>query len=114
MILEDTRLKVFLAVAAHRSFTVAARKLELSQSAVSQCIADLEKRAGRTLFVRTKGDVSLTPEGETFRIFAERIVKCYEDLDVVFNDYDAYASVAQQLASLRSEPAFTLFKDKLL
>ena len=49
MALEDQRLKIFEAVARERSFTVAARKLGMSQSAVSQCVAELEKKTGREL-----------------------------------------------------------------
>ena len=111
--LEDQRLKIFETVARERSFTVAARRLGLSQPAVSQCIADLEKKTGEILFNRQRGAVSLTPQGETFRLFATRILKTYEDLNVVFADYEAFASVAERLNSLREEPSFRLFKDGL-
>ena len=113
MILDDQRLRIFEAVARERSFTGAARRLGLSQSAVSQCIADLEKRSGALLFNRQKGAVTLTPQGETFRLFAARIVKAYEDLDVVFSDYEAFAGIADKLNSIKDEPAFYLFKDIL-
>ena len=111
--LEDQRLKVFEAVARERSFTAAARKLGLTQSAVSQCIADLEKKTGVRLFDRQRGDVTLTPPGETFRLFASRILHNYEDLNVVFADYEAFASVAERVAALQDEPSFYLFKDIL-
>ena len=113
MILEDQRLKIFEAVARERSFTAAARKLGLSQSAVSQCIADLEKRTGSVLFDRQRGAVALTPRGETFRLFASRILKAYEDLNVVFTDYEVFADIAARLNAMKDEPAFALFKDFL-
>lgn len=113
MVLDDQRLRIFDAVARERSFTGAARRLGLSQSAVSQCIADLEKRSGALLFNRQKGAVALTPRGETFRLFAARILKAYEDLDVVFSDYEAFADIADKLNSIKDEPAFYLFKDIL-
>ena len=113
MILDDQRLRIFRAVAECRSFTIAAQKLEMSQSAVSQCVADLERRAGASLFNRSKSGVSLTEKGETFKIFADRILKDYEDLDVVFRDYEAFASVAERLNALKDEPSFYLFKDIL-
>lgn len=113
MVLDDQRLRIFDAVARERSFTGAARRLGLSQSAVSQCIADLEKRSGALLFNRQKGAVTLTPRGETFRLFAARILKAYEDLDVVFSDYEAFADIADKLNSIKDEPAFYLFKDIL-
>ncbi len=113
MILDDQRLRIFEAVARERSFTVAARKLGLTQPAVSQCIADLEKRTGSVLFDRQRGAVTLTPRGETFKLFADRILRNYEDLDVVFTDYEAFASVAEKLNSIKDEPSFHLFKDVL-
>lgn len=113
MILDDQRLRIFEAVARERSFTVAARKLGLTQPAVSQCIADLEKRTGSVLFDRQRGAVTLTPRGETFKLFADRILRNYEDLDVVFTDYEAFASVAEKLNSIKNEPSFHLFKDIL-
>ena len=113
MVLEDQRLKIFESVALERSFTVAARKLGMSQSAVSQCVAELEKKTGVRLFDRQRGAVILTPQGETFRLFADRIRKDYEDLNVVFADYEAFASVAETLNSIKDEPSFSLFKDIL-
>ena len=113
MILDDQRLRIFEAVARERSFTVAARKLGLTQPAISQCIADLEKRTGSVLFDRQRGAVTLTPRGETFKLFADRILRNYEDLDVVFTDYEAFASVAEKLNSIKDEPSFHLFKDIL-
>lgn len=113
MILEDQKLKIFETVAREGSFTVAARKLGLSQPAVSQCIADLEKRTGSQLFDRQRGSVTLTARGETFRLFAVRILKDYEGLDVVFSDYEAFAEIAQKLNAIKDEPAFRVFKDIL-
>ena len=43
---EDFRLKVFMAVATEGSFTKAAAVLGISQPAVSQNIAELEKSSG--------------------------------------------------------------------
>ncbi len=65
--IEDSRLKVFLAVAREGSFTIAARKLGISQPAVSQNIAELEKSLGVELFERSRGSVRLTSAGRTSR-----------------------------------------------
>ncbi|MBR5432384.1 MAG: LysR family transcriptional regulator, partial [Bacteroidales bacterium] len=78
--LEDYTLKVFEAVARNRSFTAAARELDVTQPAVSQKIAELEKSLGANLFVRNRTSVSLTPQGEVFMYYAKRIMKGYEDL----------------------------------
>lgn len=71
--LEDFRLRVFLTVVSEGSFTKAARNLGISQPAVSQNIAELERETGEELFHRNKGSVTLTPAGITFKGYAERI-----------------------------------------
>src|SRR5438445_405795 len=54
----------FLAVARARSFTKAAAKLGVSQSALSYTIRTLEARLGVRLLTRTTRSVSLTQAGE--------------------------------------------------
>ena len=45
-------IRLFLAVCEHRSFTAAARSLEITQSSVSRRIARLERQCGEALFHR--------------------------------------------------------------
>lgn len=71
---EDFRLKVFFAVVQEGSFTKAASVLGVSQPAVSQNVADLEKMSGVKLFDRQRGEVSLTPQGEVFMRYARNIL----------------------------------------
>ena len=75
--LEDFRLRVFLAVAQEGSFTLASKKLHVSQPAVSQNIAELEKTLGVTLFERLRGEVRLTDKGLLFKGYAEQILHWY-------------------------------------
>ena len=82
--LEDFRLKVFMAVVAERSFTKAASVLGITQPAVSQNIADLEKMTGRKLFDRQRGSVVLTPEGEVFLSYAEKLIGTCAHVDDMF------------------------------
>jgi DNA-binding transcriptional LysR family regulator len=56
--------KVFYYTATSESFSVAAEKLFITQSAVSQAIKSLEHRIGCQLFFRGKKNVRLTLEGE--------------------------------------------------
>lgn len=56
--------KVFYYVATTHSFSEAAGKLFISQSAVSQSVKTLEKKLNQTLFIRSTKKVRLTPEGE--------------------------------------------------
>jgi DNA-binding transcriptional LysR family regulator len=59
-----TDLLAFLAVARERSFTKAAAKLGVSQSALSHTIRSLEARLGLRLLTRTTRSVSPTEAGE--------------------------------------------------
>lgn len=79
--LEDFKLKAFVTVCKTRSFTVAARMLGVTQPAVSQNVSELEKSLGVTLFVRTRGNISLTPDGEEFKKYADRILYWYDAAD---------------------------------
>lgn len=56
--------KVFYYVAKNLSFSLAAKELFISQSAVSQSIKNLENRLDVSLFLRQAKKISLTPEGE--------------------------------------------------
>ena len=64
MQVDPRRLLTFGAVARQRSFTRAADELSLTQSAVSQQVAALERQVGARLLRRGRGGVELTPIGE--------------------------------------------------
>ena len=78
--LTDNRLKIFVALAESGSFTLAARRLGISQPAVSQCAAQLEAEAGSPLLVRSRTEVSLTPLGERLLLYSRRILALYGNL----------------------------------
>lgn len=56
--------KIFYFAVASGSFSNAAEKLFITQSAVSQAIKNLETKLGVTLFFRQSRNLKLTPEGE--------------------------------------------------
>jgi DNA-binding transcriptional LysR family regulator len=64
--MELRHLRYFCAVAESKSFTQAARRLHVSQSAVSGQVRDLEEEIGVRLLSRDRHAVSLTPEGTIF------------------------------------------------
>ena len=71
MSLLNEDLDVFLAVCDTRSFSLAAQKLSLTQSAVSKKIMRLENSLGVDLFDRTKRPIVLTREAEALKSQAE-------------------------------------------
>jgi putative choline sulfate-utilization transcription factor len=56
-------LLMFETASRHQSFTLAARELSVTQSAVSQQVRALEQQLGVTLFIRLPRGLQLTPEG---------------------------------------------------
>jgi len=55
--------KIFYETARHASFSTAAKELYISQSAISQCIHQLENDLNAQLFTRSRRGVTLTKEG---------------------------------------------------
>lgn len=76
----DFRLKVFLEVAEHLSFTRAAKELYISQPAISKHIQELEAAYQVQLFNRQNGRITLTHQGEIFKGHAQEIIQKYEEL----------------------------------
>ncbi len=72
--LEIDLLRSFVAVAADRNFTQAARAIGRTQSAVSLQIKRLEEIVGKRLFERSRQSVTVTQVGETLLVYANRIL----------------------------------------
>jgi DNA-binding transcriptional LysR family regulator len=88
-------LLAFLAVARERSFTKAAAKIGVSQSALSQTIRQLEERLGLRLLTRTTRSVSPTEAG------ARLLRNVGPHLDEIETEIEA-------LSDLREKPAGTI------
>jgi len=73
-------LKYFIEVARQQSFSRAAEKLHISQSAISKMIKDLEQEIGLLLFNRSSKYIHLTATGEIFLLRAQEIVALFENL----------------------------------
>lgn len=84
--MELTELRVFLRVAAERSFSRAAMKLHRTQPAVSQAIKRLEDALGERLFDRATKDASLTDAGRLLRDYAERLLRLSEEAETAIKD----------------------------
>jgi DNA-binding transcriptional LysR family regulator len=72
--LEFRQIRYALSVAKERSFTRAATRLNISQSAVSEQVKLLEDEIGFPLFRRTPRGIEYTECGRTFLYEAERVI----------------------------------------
>jgi DNA-binding transcriptional LysR family regulator len=88
-------LIAFLAVARERSFTRAAARLGVSQSALSQTIRGLEERLGVRLLARTTRSVAPTDAGERL-------------LHTVGPRFEEIEAELEALSELRQKPAGTI------
>ena len=73
--------KVFCDLVDTNSFSQAAAVNDLTQSAVSQQLRNLELRLGVTLLERAGRSISLTPEGQAFHRACRSILQTWETLD---------------------------------
>ena len=73
-------LNYILAIANRHNMTKAAEDLFVSQSSLSQYLSRLEQELGTPLFIRSKGELSLTPAGVLYVEAAQKVVKIQKDL----------------------------------
>lgn len=88
-------LRALVAIGRERSFTKAAAKLGVSQSALSQTIRQLEARLGIRLLTRTTRSVSPTEAGERL-------------LQIVGSRFEEIDAELEALTALREKPAGTI------
>jgi DNA-binding transcriptional LysR family regulator len=88
-------LRALIAVARERSFTKAAAKIGVSQSALSQTVRDLEERLGVRLLTRTTRSVSPTAAGERL-------------LQTAAPRFDEIEAEIAAIRELRDKPAGTI------
>lgn len=81
------QLEFALAVAKHRHFKRAAEECNISQSALSLGIAELEKQLDTQIFERNNKQVLLTPIGEALLERAQRIFSDINDLTALAHNH---------------------------
>lgn len=67
-------IKTFLVLSTTRNYTRTASQLFVAQSTVTNRINELEKELNVSLFSRNNRSVELTPEGEQFLSYAQKVV----------------------------------------
>lgn len=83
------QLEFALAVAKHRHFNRAAEECNISQSALSLGIAELEKQLDTQIFERNNKQVLITPLGQALLAHAERIFIEINDLTSLAHNHQS-------------------------
>ena len=84
-------MRAFVAVIDAGSFVRAADALDLSKTAVSRLVSDLEARLGTRLLHRTTRRLSLTPEGEVFLERSRSLLEGVESAEAAGTQPDSAA-----------------------
>jgi DNA-binding transcriptional LysR family regulator len=98
------QLKVFVAVARERSFTRAAREFDLTQSAVSRCVRELEDAVDLKLFDRTTRQVQLTHAGASLE---RRIGRLLDEIDLTLREERAAYEGHRGVVAVASNPVLS-------
>jgi len=83
---EYRQLRAFVAVFDERNITVAARRINLTQPALSSSIKLLEETLGTTLFVRQARGVEVTDDARALYPIARRMIADAESLSTRFRE----------------------------
>ncbi len=86
--LDIDSMRALTVIADSGGITRAAKRLNLSQSAVSHKMKRLEQKINRTVFVRAKGKMNLTPDGEKLLDYARHLVRLHDDACAEFYQSD--------------------------
>lgn len=76
--MDSQTLRTFLKLSELLNFTKTADSLFLAQSTVTNRILELEQELGKTLFVRNRRGVTLSPEGLAYIPYAKRMLELEE------------------------------------
>lgn len=85
-------METFLRVVETRSFSAAARQLRIGQPAVSKIVAQLEKRLGVQLLIRSTQALTPTEAGHTFYERAKRAVEEADEAEIAARGANASLS----------------------
>jgi len=86
--LDIDSMRAFITIVETGGVTRAAKKLNLSQSAVSHKMKRLERRLNRSFFGRVDGRMTLSSEGERLLEYARRLVKLHDEACASFHQSD--------------------------
>ncbi len=97
MILKE--LEYLSEIAKYESLSQAARELNVTQSALSQCLANLEADLGMALFTRVKNHLKITPEGVLYLQTARKMLAVRNAMYSRLQTYKGQSSIRIGLGS---------------
>ena len=89
-------------VAYHRSISKGARLCEMSQSAASQAIQEVEREAGIELFDRSTRPLTVTSAGKLYADYCRDILRRYEELEASLNQLKQRVTGRVRIAAIYS------------
>lgn len=108
------QIEYFMTIAECKNFSVAAKKLYVSQPAISQQLSMMEQELGYSLFARSNRRVDLTKAGEIFYDACLQMRKIYNDANARIEKMlcqDAGQLTIGMLESMSVPPLSKLLKD---
>ncbi|TRW89300.1 LysR family transcriptional regulator [Mycolicibacterium sp. 018/SC-01/001] len=97
-------MRMFVAVVEEGSLTAAARRLHISQPALSQAMVALERRLGLDLLIRQRTGIALTDAGTTFLAEARAVLARYDQALTALSRHDAPDSILRLGVPLELPP----------
>lgn len=91
--LDPVLLRAFLTIADTGSFTLAAARLNMTQSTISQQLRRLEEGVGHALIDRSARPVGLTPAGERLLGPARRLLSLQHEAETLLSDPAGTAAI---------------------
>ena len=91
-------MKYALEIARTGSLNKAAANLFVGQPNLSRAIKDLEASLGITIFDRSSKGMILTPEGEVFLDYAEKILRQIDEVEQIYRDGAGEAKIRQRFS----------------
>src|SRR5262249_34892104 len=95
-------LKVFCDVARCRSFSQAAQANNLTQSAASQIVLQLERRLGAQLVDRSTRPLQLTAPGRVYYDGCQKLIEHYLELEATVRQAQAQLAATVRVAAIYS------------
>lgn len=97
-----SNLRLIRDVAQHRSISKAARLNEISQSAASQQIQELERELDATLFDRNTRPLTVTPAGRLYVDYCRDVLRRYEEFEASLGRLNEETRGSVRLAAIYS------------